>query len=157
MTIQELKYRFDVQYNRNGIQSVSLHPSNKGVQWTFSTVERNQNIEESVNQWFEEYCMRQEPSIKLPFDWTNLSSFTQEALQAVNSIPFGSLLSYGQVGDLLGRPEAARAVGGACRRNPFILLVPCHRVLDAKFRLRGYSVGGFSIKSDLLRFEGLKF
>ena len=51
--------------------------------------------------------------------------------------------------------SAARAVGGACGRNPLPILIPCHRVLGADGRLGGYSGdGGLETKTALLRLEG---
>ena len=154
--LQKLHFHLQIQYSQQGIQSVSLHPSQQGFRWSFSMHEQDVHIENSVNQWMEAYCQKQHPSIELPFDWTVVSSFTCQALKVVASIPFGSVLTYGQVADLLDRPEAARAVGGACRRNPFLLFIPCHRVLDAKFHLRGYSAGGLSVKQKLLDFEEIQ-
>src|SRR5262249_41051466 len=129
---------------------------NQGFQWTFSAHEENPNLEALVKEWLEDYCQKRISSIQLPFDWTYVSPFTQQVLQRVGTIPFGSLSTYGQIAQLLGRPQAARAVGGACGRNPFLLFIPCHRILDAKLGLRGFSAGGVSVKEKLLMFEESK-
>jgi O-6-methylguanine DNA methyltransferase len=154
--IMELKFHLQIEYSQNGICSVSLLPVKQGFHWNFSSDQPNENLEALVNAWLEAYCQKKNPSIQLPFDWASLPAFTQKVLQAVAAIPFGSFSTYGQIAHLLGRPEAARAVGGACGRNPFLLLIPCHRVLDAKQELRGYSAGGIGIKHMLLSFEGSK-
>lgn len=143
----------EIQYGSKGIQSVSFHPSQHGFHWRFLTENPNQMIEDSVNKWLREYSCKRHSSVQLLLDWTKITPFTQQVLEVVASIPFGSILTYGEVADLLGRPEAARAVGGACGRNPFLLFIPCHRVLDAKFELRGFSAGGISVKKKLLQFE----
>jgi methylated-DNA-[protein]-cysteine S-methyltransferase len=155
--LQELNFHIQIQYGPKGIQSTSLHPSRHGLVWTFATLLQDLDLEASVNQWFEVYCQKKQPSIELPFDWSQVSSFTQQVLQTVAMIPFGSILTYGQVADHLERPEAARAVGGACGRNPFLLFIPCHRVLNARFESRGYSSEGIAIKRKLLSFEEAKF
>jgi methylated-DNA-[protein]-cysteine S-methyltransferase len=64
-------------------------------------------------------------------------------------------LTYGQLAARIGQPAAARAVGGALGRNPFVLLVPCHRVVAAAAgtrRLCGFT-GGVDLKAWLLNFE----
>ena len=72
--------------------------------------------------------------------------------EALRSIPFGETRSYSQVADMIGRPGAARAVGGAngCNRVP--LVVPCHRVISADGSLGGFS-GGLHLKEKLLEHE----
>lgn len=75
--------------------------------------------------------------------------------RALLAIPRGEVRSYGQLAAFLGRPGAARAVAGACGRNPFTLIVPCHRVV-AVGGLGGYSsVGGTDTKRRLLIAEGV--
>jgi methylated-DNA-[protein]-cysteine S-methyltransferase len=53
----------------------------------------------------------------------------------------------------MNHPRSARAVGGACRRNPVPLFIPCHRVIASNRSLRGYSAGGIAIKQILLDHE----
>ncbi len=68
--------------------------------------------------------------------------------------PAGSTLSYGQVAELLGPRQLARAVGQAMARNPFAPVVPCHRVLGADGRAGGFSArGGLRTKLRLLTIE----
>lgn len=75
--------------------------------------------------------------------------------RAMLAIPRGEVRSYGQLAAFLGRPGAARAVAGACGRNPFTLVVPCHRVV-ATGGLGGYSsVGGTDTKRRVLTAEGI--
>jgi methylated-DNA-[protein]-cysteine S-methyltransferase len=78
-------------------------------------------------------------------------------------IPRGTTASYGEVARRIGRPGAARAVGGAVGRNPVGLLVPCHRVIAGDGTLGGYGVaawGGLEaaldLKQALLRLEGVE-
>jgi O-6-methylguanine DNA methyltransferase len=66
--------------------------------------------------------------------------FFMEAWKVLGRIPYGRLLTYGQVAELCGRPGAARAVGGAMGGNHLPLLVPCHRVV-AQHGLGGYGFG----------------
>lgn len=78
--------------------------------------------------------------------------FQQEVWRALCAIPYGQTRSYGQLAAALGRPSAARAVGGACRRNPIWLMIPCHRVVGASGSLTGYA-GGLERKKALLALE----
>lgn len=91
---------------------------------------------------------------KVPWDLLDLSGLTEfqrEVLSLVASIPLGETLTYGQVAEGLGRPKAARAVGSALKRNPFPLIVPCHRVVGSK-DIGGYSLG-VDLKKRLLEVE----
>jgi methylated-DNA-[protein]-cysteine S-methyltransferase len=75
--------------------------------------------------------------------------------EATRTIPPGSTLTYGDVARLLGDAALARRVGEALGRNPFPIVVPCHRVLAAGGRTGGFSArGGTETKMELLRIEG---
>lgn len=67
----------------------------------------------------------------LALDWRLASGFALTALQTICTIGWGETLSYGEVAVLAGAPGAARAVGTACRRTPFSIIVPVHRVVKA--------------------------
>jgi len=78
--------------------------------------------------------------------------------QAMMQIKPGEVKTYGQMARSLGKPEANRAVGRAAATNPFMIVVPCHRVVGAGGKLTGYA-GGMERKKWLLEHEakGLKF
>lgn len=71
---------------------------------------------------------------------------------ALQEIPFGETVSYGELAQRIGRPSASRAVGLANGRNPIGIIVPCHRVVGANGSLTGYG-GGLDRKQRLLEFE----
>ena len=77
-----------------------------------------------------EYFAGQRQSFTIPLAPRG-TLFQQEVWLALCAIPYGQTRSYGQLAAALGRPSAARAVGGACRRNPIWLMIPCHRVVGA--------------------------
>jgi methylated-DNA-[protein]-cysteine S-methyltransferase len=80
------------------------------------------------------------------------SAFEQCVWAAMRRIPYGKTQCYGDLAAAIG--SAARAVGGACGRNPIPIVIPCHRVL-AKTGLGGYSgQGGLATKQTLLSLEG---
>lgn len=89
---------------------------------------------------------RREFSVPLRPEGTPFQRRVWEALQA---IPYGETRTYGQVAEAIGRPGAQRAVGGACRANPIVIAIPCHRVIGADGSMTGY--GGKRRDLDLKR------
>ena len=76
--------------------------------------------------------------------------------QAARKIPSGTVTTYGELANLIGKPNAARAVGRALGKNPIPLLVPCHRVIASSGNLGGFSgPGGLATKVALLECEGV--
>jgi methylated-DNA-[protein]-cysteine S-methyltransferase len=103
------------------------------------------------------------PGPPLPLDLGDRPDWDRLVLDAVRAIPRGSTAGYGEVARRIGRPGAARAVGGAVGRNPVGLLVPCHRVIAGDGTLGGYGVaawggreGALDLKRSLLALEGVR-
>jgi methylated-DNA-[protein]-cysteine S-methyltransferase len=81
------------------------------------------------------------------------SEFNRRVWEALAAIPYGHILSYGEVASRTGGD--ARAVGGACGANPIPIIIPCHRVLGQGGTMVGYSGGGGTeTKRFLLQLEG---
>ncbi len=78
--------------------------------------------------------------------------FQQRVWAALQDIPYGQTVSYGQLADQIGQPSASRAVGLANGKNPIGIIVPCHRVVGADGSLTGYG-GGIERKQYLLAHE----
>jgi methylated-DNA-[protein]-cysteine S-methyltransferase len=78
--------------------------------------------------------------------------FEREVWHALEAIPYGETVSYGEIARRVGQPGAARAVGTANGRNPISVIVPCHRVIGADGSLTGYG-GGLERKRLLLELE----
>ena len=78
--------------------------------------------------------------------------FQREVWSALRRVPYGTTTTYGALAAAVGRPTAVRAVGAANGRNPFCLVVPCHRVVGADGSLTGYA-GGLERKRFLLELE----
>ena len=94
-------------------------------------------------------------TFSVPVDMRGLTKFQSEVYEAVARIPYGAVRSYGQIAAQVGRPGAARGVGGAMACNPLPIIIPCHRVVGASGALIGYSApGGVMSKRWLLRMEG---
>jgi methylated-DNA-[protein]-cysteine S-methyltransferase len=81
------------------------------------------------------------------------SAFERDVWQALEEIPYGTTVTYGEIAERIGRPGRARAVGAANGRNPIAIVVPCHRVIGAGGKLTGYG-GGLERKRELLVLEG---
>ena len=89
-------------------------------------------------------------------DLKEVADWDRRVYEVTRSIPFGTTLTYGEVAARVGDRDAARAVGQSLGRNPFPIIVPCHRVVAAGTRLGGFSAsGGIGTKERLLRAEGV--
>lgn len=77
------------------------------------------------------------------------SVFQKAVWKALLKVPYGEVVTYGELAHMAGYPKAARAVGSACKKNPFPFIVPCHRVLPSDKSLGGYA-GGEDMKKWLL-------
>lgn len=82
----------------------------------------------------------------------HLTAFEGQVLKAASVIPFGETRSYAWVAAKTGRPKAVRAVGQALNKNPFPLLIPCHRVIAKDGTIGGFAFG-VSLKKKLLVLE----
>jgi methylated-DNA-[protein]-cysteine S-methyltransferase len=92
----------------------------------------------------------------IELDMQGLPPFPRRVYEAARAIAPGSTLSYGELAARIGSPGAARAVGQALGRNPFAIVVPCHRVLAANGRIGGFSAdGGVGTKRRMLAIEGV--
>lgn len=91
----------------------------------------------------------------IPIDWSVLRPFQQAVLKATFAIPYGETRRYGEIAAEIHHPGSARAVGRAEATNPMPLVIPCHRVIGADGKLRGYGGGeGLPTKEWLLKLEG---
>ncbi len=82
--------------------------------------------------------------------------FQQRVLRAEHGIPRGQVSTYKIIAAHLGVPKGARAAGNALAKNPFPLIVPCHRAIRSDLTLGGYQ-GGLEMKRALLSMEGVVF
>jgi methylated-DNA-[protein]-cysteine S-methyltransferase len=101
-----------------------------------------------------EYFAGRRRQFDMPLDFRGLSDFSLRVLDALQKIPFGQTVTYGELGGRIGRPRAARAVGRVMASNRLPLVLPCHRVIGSLGALTGYSGGqGIATKQWLLEFE----
>ena len=94
-------------------------------------------------------------AIKPPWEWMDMAGLTplqQLALRATVDIPYGSVRSYKQIAEAINRPRAYRFVGSTLAKNPFPILIPCHRVIRSDSSL-GQFGGGTDLKKNLIDLE----
>jgi len=89
---------------------------------------------------------------RTPVDLSIGTAFQKRVWAELQRIPHGESISYGELARRIGKPGAARAVGGANGRNPVPIIVPCHRVIAGDGGLGGFT-GGLAIKRYLLELE----
>jgi methylated-DNA-[protein]-cysteine S-methyltransferase len=91
---------------------------------------------------------------EIPVDLTELTHFQAAVLTACRQIKFGQTITYAQLAEKIGKPNAARAVGNALAKNPLPLIIPCHRILRSDNGLGGFSApGSTKLKARLLSHE----
>jgi methylated-DNA-[protein]-cysteine S-methyltransferase len=91
-------------------------------------------------------------------DLSSGTHFQQKVWRELQKIPYGHVISYGELAKRIGKPGAARAVGQAVGSNPNGIIVPCHRVVASGNRIGGWSGGGgIAGKIKLLMLEGSDF
>jgi methylated-DNA-[protein]-cysteine S-methyltransferase len=109
-----------------------------------------------IGEWF----AGKRHAFEVPID-LRVSDWDRLVLSGAARLQFGETASYGELAGRIGRPGAARAVGGAMGRNPVPILIPCHRIIGANRTLGGYGgstyadrQGGLAVKRLLLGLEG---
>lgn len=91
----------------------------------------------------------------VPLDERGIDDFRRAVHGATRRIAPGTTSTYGAIARAIGRPDAAREVGAALGRNPFPIVVPCHRVVAADGSLTGFSApGGLATKRRMLELDG---
>jgi methylated-DNA-[protein]-cysteine S-methyltransferase len=136
----------DVGLTRLHMDSEKYGPSGPRPEWVEDT-----SAFAEVRRQLDEYFARDRTDFDLALHPAG-TPFQLEVWEALTTIPYGEVRSYGQIAEQLGRPGASRAVGLANGRNPIAVIVPCHRVIGAAGSLTGYG-GGLHRKRLLLDLE----
>ena len=82
------------------------------------------------------------------------TEFQIKVWEELIKIPYGETKSYQEIAEIIGNPNAQRAVGWACNKNPILLMIPCHRVIAKSGKLTGFAYG-LDIKKHLLKLENI--
>ncbi len=116
--------------------------------------ERPNLVTEQAKAQLEEYFAGKRTEFTLFFLY-NGTDFQRQVWSKLSEIPYGKAVTYGQLAAAIGQPTACRAVANAVGQNPYLILLPCHRVVGAD------DIGGFSpgleAKKKLLTLEGINF
>jgi methylated-DNA-[protein]-cysteine S-methyltransferase len=128
-------------YMQEGRHPIEIAPS-----W-----EREPAAFTDVSEQLSEYFAGRRTSFDVPLAMDG-APFQRRAWRALQDIPYGETITYGEQARRIGQPSAARAVGMANGRNPIAVIVPCHRVIGANGTLTGYG-GGIERKRLLLDLE----
>jgi len=113
---------------------------------------RNKIIEKTIEDIKSSLCGRSVKfNIKI-LELSKLSGFQKKVLIFITKIPPGQTMTYGEVARKLGFPNAARAIGQALAKNPFPIIIPCHRVVKSNKNIGGFK-GGVALKKKLLIIE----
>ncbi|MFY9813335.1 MAG: MGMT family protein [Dehalococcoidales bacterium] len=104
---------------------------------------------------FQDYYSGKKTTFPDKLDFSDATPFRKQVWQAAQQIPHGETRSYGWLAKQIGKPQAARAVGQALGKNPFLIVVPCHRVIAGDGTLGGFGCG-LPAKRQLLALEKAK-
>jgi methylated-DNA-[protein]-cysteine S-methyltransferase len=139
--------------NENGIESILFDKRSLPVFTQLDPANKiHQRLHKAAIQLQEYFAgKRKKFDLKLNFVGT---PFQQKVWKELSKIPFGKTLSYKEIASNIQNPKAVRAVGTANGRNPFCIVIPCHRVIAANGTLGGY-VGGLEVKRKLLSLESV--
>ena len=112
-------------------------------------------------RWLDEYFSGRDPGFTPNICIEGATPFRMAVLDEMRKIPFGAMVSYGDIAKAVakkngGKAVSARAVGGAVGWNPICIIIPCHRVVGSDGSLTGYG-GGLGNKVSLLAHEGADF
>jgi len=134
-----------------GLYEISL-PGDDQPDVEMTTVDRG--VARQLDDWF----AGTRTAFDLALDLHEVEGFRLDVLQTLaREVPWGEIVTYGELAAMAGRPRAARAVGSAMRNNPLPFVIPCHRVVAAGNKIGGYGGGrnAISLKRELLACEGV--
>ena len=114
-------------------------------------------LEPMIRQ-LDEYFKGDRTVFDLPIDLNRVSEFQRSVLDMVRQVPYGEVQSYGDIAFAVGKPLAARAVGGVMATNPVSIVIPCHRIVRSdgthgEYALRTLGPSGATTKQMLLTME----
>ncbi|GMB08767.1 methylated-DNA-[protein]-cysteine S-methyltransferase [Thermolongibacillus altinsuensis] len=146
-----------VAYYESPIGWIEIQGTDEGIGGIYF-VEKPQpsseNIPSCIKQCvmeLDEYFQKKRATFSVPLH-LNGTEFQKRVWKKLLEIPYGEVISYGEIAKSINHPKAVRAVGNAVGQNPISIIVPCHRVVRAGGKLGGYA-WGTQRKEWLLRHE----
>jgi methylated-DNA-[protein]-cysteine S-methyltransferase len=141
-----------VTYRKETLLRVELKRSDKKNGPYKNVSAPHSSFERKIANDFQKYFAGKDVTFDYPLSFEDLTGFQQNVLAQLRKIPFGSVESYKSIAKKTGRPKACRAVGSACGKNRFPIIIPCHRVIKTDGSLGGFGPGP-AIKQALLDLE----
>ena len=146
-----------------GVKRIILpHPTRRDVERNiareFPDALQNDTELKTLTEVFNAYFKGGRVPANIPIDWSGNTEFSIKVWSAAQSIPWGEVRTYKWLSLYLRRPQAFRAVGNLLGKNPFPIVVPCHRVVRNDGTLGGFSAPeGVVLKRIMLEREGVRF
>ena len=137
-----------IDFSQDGLQSITLNPEKRRGSAKLMTPERKK-----IFRQLRKYFCKRKINFKVKIDWQGIPDFTRKVLEETKRIPYGEVRTYNDIVERIGVKSSARAVGQALARNPFPIVIPCHRVIRKDGGLGGFS-WGLKWKKTLLELEG---
>lgn len=139
-------YVFNIVEEDNFITYITLDDLKLGIPW-----KKTELITETINE-LEEYFNGIRTNFDIPIKLEG-TDFQKKVWNEMKNIPYGKVVSYGELAKLVGSPKAVRTIGSVCHNNKILILIPCHRVV-AKNSLGGFGCG-IDMKIRLLELENV--
>ena len=156
--MNQSKYTFSAD-----IGSISLTYSDKGLTSVrIDHPKKQENLNSTAPDWVRSAATQIAQSVagfstdlsEIPLDFENQPPFFSKVYRLARKVKFGKQITYRELAAKAGSPLASRAVGQAMARNPWLIVVPCHRVLATGGGMGGFSApGGIATKRKLLAAE----
>ncbi len=140
--------RFVIEANEIGISRI-IFPQNAAR--LHDTPDTSETIQKAAKELTNYFSGKSYDFSKLTYDFSEVSEFQEKVLRALLKIP-QKTFSYSELGEMAGNPQASRAVGTAMNKNPFPVLIPCHRIIQTGGALGNYAYG-IAWKKRLLEHE----
>ncbi|MGL4524358.1 MAG: methylated-DNA--[protein]-cysteine S-methyltransferase [Spirochaetia bacterium] len=134
------------------IQLIQLSLANISVQFCSDRSSYIHPILKKVQQQICEYFLGKRALFDIPI-YPSGTDFEKRVWQQLRSISYGQTYCYEEIAQQIGHSKAARAIGAACKKNPILFMIPCHRVIGKNKKMVGFSAGGINIKQDLINHE----
>jgi len=150
--------RLDGIFSKHGLKELSLGSKKARSNEVRLLGELSDHRAEQLREYLSVYFSGQDPGmLPLPIDLSGLSDLRKRTYAELSFVGYGVTTTYSELSMRLGMPKGARAVGTAVGANPYLLVIPCHRVL-AKGKGGRSALGGFGagldVKRRLLALEG---
>ena len=138
------------------IGPITIHESNNKITKILINEKNSVNTEESnltkqTIKEINEYLDHKRTDFTIPLDPQG-TDHQIKVWNELKKIPYSETRTYKELATSLGNPNASRAIGSACGKNPIIIIVPCHRVIGTNGKLTGYA-GGIGVKEKLIDLE----